>query len=307
MAERSNASVLKTDVPQGTGGSNPSPSAIFFSAFRAMSETDPAKTATSPAEGLARMWSVLDSLRDPEHGCPWDRVQTLESLRPCLIEESYELADAMTSPDKAEHLEELGDVLLQVLFQAHIREQAGDFTLTDVFNAIADKLVRRHPHVFGDVTVSGASDVFRNWEQIKKHEKRDKDGGLRSALAGVPAALPALLRAQRVHGKAARVGFDLPPASGARAEVATRLAAVDEASASGDKDALRREVGDLLFAVANLCRALDVDGETALRDATDRYSARFRAVERRAQEAGREIRDHAPDELQALWDASGHA
>ena len=272
-----------------------------------MSEPDPAKSATTPAEGLARMGSVLDHLRDPEHGCPWDRVQTLESLRPCLIEECYELADAMTSPDKSEHLEELGDVLLQVLFQAHIREQAGDFTLTDVFNAIADKLVRRHPHVFGDVSVAGAADVFRNWEQIKKREKRDKDGGPRSALAGVPAALPALLRAQRVHGKAARVGFDLPPASGARTEVGERLAAVDEAAASGDKTSLQREVGDLLFAVANLCRALDVDGETALRDATDRYAARFRAVERRAQEEGREIRDHAPAELQALWDASGHA
>ena len=245
----------------------------------------------------------MTRLRDPEKGCPWDRVQTLETLKPCVLEETYELLAAMDRPEDVEnHIEELGDVLLQVMFQAVMAEQEGKFTFDDVANAVADKLVHRHPHVFGDVVVKGADDVLRNWEQIKKGEKKDGAGAPRSAIAGVPAALPSLLRAQRVQAKAARVGFDWPDRDGPRAKIGEELAELDQAVKDGDAAKVEDEMGDVLFSLVNLCRFLKVDAETALRGAVDKFSRRFQAVERMTQEAGVDMRSCTLAELDRYWD-----
>ena len=259
------------------------------------------KEATDNREGIERLYGIIARLRAPD-GCPWDKVQTPETLRPCLIEECYELLDVMTGDDRDGQIEELGDVLLQVLFQAHLHESRGDFTLVDVLNGISDKLVRRHPHVFGDVVAKDVKQVLTNWEQIKKGEKKGKDGAPRSALAGVPSALPSLLRAQRVQSKSARVGFAWPDINGAKAKVAEEMGEVEEAEKAGDKEAVSREMGDLLFSLVNCCRYMDVNAETSLKDAVDRFSNRFCAVEKEARAEGRDMRDCTPAELQAFWD-----
>ena len=260
---------------------------------------------TVPASGngasFERLCNIVARLRAPG-GCPWDREQTLETLRPCLVEESYELLDVMAGDNAAGHCEELGDVLLQVVFQALLREEKGEFAVADVLNGVSDKLVRRHPHVFGDVAVSGADDVLRNWEQIKKREKKASDGAPRSALAGVPAALPSLLRAQRVQAKAARVGFDWPDKDGPQAKIAEELGELDEAVKGGDASKVEDEMGDVLFSVVNLCRFLKVDAETTLRKAVDKFSRRFQAVERMTQEAGVEMKDCSLEELDRYWE-----
>jgi MazG family protein len=203
------------------------------------------------------------------------------------------------------HAEELGDVLLQVLFQAQLREERAEFTLDEVARRLAAKLIRRHPHVFGETRVAGTADVLRNWEAIKKGERTGSGEAAapRSALAGVPAALPALLRAQRVQAKAARVGFDWPDRAGPRQKIAEELAELEAAVAAQDQQAVADEMGDLLFSVVNLCRFLKIDAETALRDCTARFSARFQAIERRLQAAGRDLRDCTPEELDRHWEA----
>ena len=266
-----------------------------------MNNEEVRKEAADRREGIERLYGIIARLRAPD-GCPWDRVQTAETLKPCLIEECYELLDVMAGDDRAGQIEELGDVLLQVLFQAHLHESKGDFTLVDVLNGISDKLVRRHPHVFGDVVAKDVSQVLTNWEQIKKGEKKGKDGAPRSALAGVPPSLPSLLRAQRVQTKSARVGFAWPDIEGAKAKVAEEMGEVAEAKEAGDKEAVSREMGDLLFSLVNCCRYLEVDAETSLREAVDRFSDRFRAVEKEARAEGRDMRDCSPEELQAFWE-----
>lgn len=241
-------------------------------------------------DAVKRLYSVIARLRAPD-GCPWDSVQTLDTLKPCLIEECYELLDSMADEKKAEHLEELGDVLLQVLFQCQIREDKGDFSLSDVANAICEKLIRRHPHVFGDVKVSGTSDVFKNWEQIKKREKSNSDGTPRSAIAGVPASLPSLLRTQRVQTKASRVGYAWNSSTGVKDKVTEELAALDDAVKSNDQKKISDHFGNLFFSLVDVCRVLGVDAETALKEHTDRFSDDFRFVEKSINESGREMRD----------------
>ena len=248
-----------------------------------------------------RLCAIVARLRAPG-GCPWDREQTLDSLKPCLVEECYELLDVMAGDNAPGHCEELGDVLLQVVFQALLREEKGEFTVADALNGVSDKLVRRHPHVFGDVVVKGADDVLRNWEQIKKGEKKDADGAPRSAIAGVPAALPSLLRAQRVQAKAARVGFDWPDRDGPQAKIAEELAELEQAVKDGDDAKVEDEMGDVLFSLVNLCRFLKVDAETALRGAVDKFSRRFQTVERMTQEAGVDMRSCTLAELDRYWD-----
>ena len=206
--------------------------------------------------GIERLHELMVRLRDPETGCPWDRVQTLQTLKPCVLEECYELLSAMDHPeDRSNYIEELGDVLLQVMFQAVMAEQKGDFTFDDVANAISDKLVRRHPHVFGEVDAKDAATVLRNWEQIKQTEHRKESR--HSALDGVPATLPALLKAQRSQEKASRIGYaeDLP------------------------KVAVEGDPGEFLFAAVQAIRAMGVDAESSLEAATKRFSERFRAFE----------------------------
>jgi MazG family protein len=200
----------------------------------------------------------MKRLRAPG-GCPWDREQTLRTLKPCLLEETYELLEAMEDEDLALHVEELGDVLLQVVFQCAIREEEGRFTLDDVAAALAEKLVRRHPHVFGDTQAATSGQVLRNWEAIKQTEKGKPPD--RSAIDGVPAALPALLKAQRVQAKASRVGFDWKDASGAVEKIDEELGELKQAIASGTPDQVAGEMGDLLFSLVNTCRFLDVDAE----------------------------------------------
>ena len=257
--------------------------------------------------GIERLHEIMTRLRDPERGCPWDREQTLESLKPCVLEETYELLAAMDRPgDRANYVEELGDVLLQVMFQAVMAEQEGRFTFDDVANAISDKLVRRHPHVFGDVDAKDSATVLRNWEQIKQVEHRKE--ARHSALDGVPSTLPGLLKAQRTQEKAARVGFDWKDASGPMAKIEEELRelkaeiAARKGESPAESDRVKEELGDLLFAVTNLARHLKVDAESALEGTTSRFSARFRHVEQAAKAGGRSLRDMTLEEMDALWE-----
>ena len=242
--------------------------------------------ADGAGQALERLAKIVERLRDPETGCPWDRVQTLETLKPCLIEESYELLDKMAGDDIAAHREELGDVMLQAVFQASIRSQRGEFSLADALNGVCDKLVRRHPHVFGDIKVGGADDVLANWEKIKRAEGKDEegDGKPKSPFAGIPKALPGLLKAQRAQAKAARAGYEPIPKADAWNAVDAALAALkaetakdaDEEPAAADPadTALKRRFGEAAFALAALARSLDVDAESALGLATEGFMER---------------------------------
>lgn len=257
--------------------------------------------------GIERLHEIMKRLRDPEKGCPWDREQTLSSLKPCVLEEAYELLAAMDNPDdRANHMEELGDVLLQVMFQSVMAEQEGRFTFDDVANAISDKLVRRHPHVFGDVDAKDSATVLKNWEQIKQMEHRKESR--HSALDGVPAALPALIKAQRTQEKAARVGFDWQDADGPLEKIEEELKELKAEIASrgsdspADSDGVKKELGDLLFSVCNLARHLKVDSESALEGATAKFARRFRAVESAAKGQGRELKEMTLAEMDELWD-----
>lgn len=217
-----------------------------------------------------------------EDGCPWDREQSFSSLRRYVLEEACEVIDAIDRGDRGELRAELGDLLLQVVFQAELGRAEGSFGPDDVVQAICDKLVHRHPHVFGDLAVEGSGEVLRNWELIKAEEK--KKAGKKGVLEGVPRSLPALVRAQRVGEKVARVGFDWADASGSRAKVGEELGELDAAIAAGDKDAMEAELGDALFALVNLARHLDVDAESALRRTNDKFTSRFAHVEARVEE-----------------------
>ena len=248
---------------------------------------------------MAKLRWVLKALRAPD-GCPWDREQTLASIQPCLQEECYELLSAMVGEDLANHREELGDVLLQVLFQCDIREEQGAFTFDEVVDELTDKLIRRHPHVFGEVDAKDTETVLRNWERIKQGEHKAPKA---SALDGVPEALPALLKAQRTQHKAAKVGFDWQDAEGPEAKIVEELAELKAAVAAGQPEAVADEYGDVLFSMVNLARHIGVDAESALRAATAKFAKRFRAVEARVKAAGKEMKAMSLSELDAVWDA----
>ena len=229
--------------------------------------SDAACRDRTPGTGLQRLVRVVRRLRAPG-GCPWDREQTLASVKPCLLEETYELLEAIDRDDLDNHAEELGDVLLQVAFQCDIRAERGEFDIDEVAHRVSDKLVRRHPHVFADVAVADSAEVLRNWESIKKTEKHSaKAGERKSVLDGVAASLPALLRAQQIQSRAARVNHPWPDA----AEAAEALRERAAAAADADEEA----IGDLLFAAVSLARARGVNAEDALRRATDRFRADF--------------------------------
>jgi nucleoside triphosphate diphosphatase len=214
---------------------------------------------------LSQICGIVERLRDPVNGCDWDRVQTFATIAPYTIEEAYEVADAIARNDPAAIKEELGDLLFQVILHARIAEQAGHFSLDDVATAIADKMERRHPHIFGDATARP------DWETMKAAERSDV-----SALDGVALALPALMRAEKLQKRAARTGFDWPDAEGPRAKIEEELAEIEIASTD---DAREDEVGDLLFAVVNFARHLNVDPEVALRRANAKFDRRFRVIE----------------------------
>lgn len=260
-----------------------------------MSDHLPKSETTSPLEELL---TIMTRLRGPD-GCPWDREQTLTSLKKNLVEETYEVIDAIDSGDRALLREELGDLLLQVVFQSQITKEEGAFDFQDVARAIADKLIRRHPHVFGDQTAADAEEVLRNWEAIKRTEQ----GGAapRSAVAGLPRHLPALHKAQQVQSRAARVGFDWKETQDVLNKIEEELAEIKLAMASESAERVRDEIGDLLFAVVNLTRFLGHEAEEVLDQTVQRFSRRFQYIEAQVHAAGRQMTDYALDELEAYW------
>ncbi|HET7784663.1 MAG TPA: nucleoside triphosphate pyrophosphohydrolase [Myxococcales bacterium] len=256
---------------------------------------------SDPQTAVRRLLDIMDKLRDPG-GCPWDREQTLKTLTPYLLEEAHEVIEAIESGDTQHHKEELGDLLFQVIFQSRIAREEGKFDFAEVCDGIADKLTRRHPHVFGDVAVSGSREVVKNWERIKADERREKGQPDRSVIGGVPISLPALVRGERMTEKAAAAGFDWPDAASVLAKVREELEELDEALRSGRPEEVEHELGDLLFAVANLGRWVKVHPEEALRGALRRFESRFHFIESRLAEQGRSPRESTLAEMDALWD-----
>lgn len=257
-------------------------------------------------DALDRLLAIMARLRAPDRGCPWDREQNFATIAPYTIEEAYEVADAIARSDMAALKDELGDLLFQVVFYARMAEEAGLFDFNDVVTAIADKMVRRHPHVFGDAEIADAAAQTLAWEEHKAKERAAKAvaaGTLESVLDGVALTLPALLRAAKIQQRAARIGFDWPEARPVIAKLAEEIAELQaelavEADGEPDRDRIEDEMGDILFAAANLARKLDIDPEAALRRATDKFERRFRGVEMLAAE-----RDIGPnlDALDTLW------
>jgi ATP diphosphatase len=237
---------------------------------------------------IERLVAIMARLRDPVSGCEWDTVQTFATIAPYTIEEAYEVADAIERADMADLKDELGDLLLQVVFHARMAEEAGDFALNDVITSICDKMERRHPHIFGDAAEGG----HYLWEHIKAAERGAK--GAQSALDGVAIGLPALLRAEKLQKRAARTGFDWPDASGPRAKIDEELAEVETAASDAERE---EEVGDLLFAVVNWARKLNIDPEAALRAANAKFERRFKAMEA----ADAKFSERSLDEQEALW------
>jgi MazG family protein len=254
----------------------------------------------APGAALTRLVEIMDRLLAPD-GCPWDREQTLETLRPFLIEETYEVLDALARGDVPGHCEELGDLLMQIVFQSAIRRAQGAFDIDAVIHAISDKLVRRHPHVFGDVAgVHTSEQVLAQWEDIKRAEKAASGARIDRVLAGVKPG-PALARAQKVSGKAGKVGFDWPGWEGSLEKVEEEVREVRETAVAGDTRSSHIEIGDLLFAVVNVARKLGVDAEVALVDATQRFQHRFEFVEDRLREQGKSPQDSNLEEMDSLW------
>jgi len=253
---------------------------------------------------LARLLDVMHRLRGPD-GCPWDREQTPHSLRAFVVEEAYEVVEAIEAGDPRALCQELGDLLLQVVFQAEIASERGDFDMGDVAEAIVEKLVRRHPHVFAGERVYSASEVVRNWQRIKAEERtaRRQDG----LLQDLPRALPALARAQAIATTLAQLGFDWVDASGVLAKIDEERSELSAALARGDRQAVAHELGDLLLALTALARHLEVDAELALRDATARLLARVRHVEAAVRAAGGTLHGLAAEDRDRLWAEAKHA
>ena len=245
----------------------------------------------------------MKRLRDPKGGCPWDLEQNFASIAPYTIEEAYEVAEAISRNNMDELRDELGDLLLQVVFHSQMANEQGSFTFEDVVANVCEKMIRRHPHVFSDSAIETADAQIENWEVIKAAERKHKKADGR-VLADVPAALPALMRAQKLQSRAARVGFDWPDTRGVIAKIREELDEVEEAIASGDQNHTAEEVGDLLFAVTNLARFTKGDAETALRDANQKFIRRFEQVEDGVKASGREWKDTSLDEMEAFWVAA---
>ena len=255
-------------------------------------------TKADPAT-LVELLAIMARLRDRERGCPWDLEQTFATIAPYTIEEAYEVADAIERNDVGDLKDELGDLLFQVVFHARMAEEAGAFAFADVARAICDKMLRRHPHVFGDQKVTGSAEQTKLWEEIKREERAAAASG--GVLDDVPVGLPALTRAVKLGKRAATVGFDWPDVLGVRAKVDEELAEVDAAVASGNRADIAAELGDLLFSVANLSRHLELDPETCLRSANERFTRRFRAVEGYVAASGKAWSSHDAAELDQLW------
>lgn len=259
-----------------------------------------------PSRDISRLIEIMARLRDRETGCPWDIEQDFKSIRHYTIEEAYEVADAIEREDYEDLRDELGDLLLQPVYHAQMASEEGLFDIGDVILSVTEKLIRRHPHVFGDDAAGNAASSEKRWETIKAAErarKAERRGGEKppSLLDDVPVGLPALTRAGKLAKRAARVGFDWPETDLVVAKVREELGEVEEALASGDERATAEEIGDLLFAVANLARHAGVDAEAALRDANAKFVRRFEHVEARCREDGVEIAEAGLERLDGYW------
>ena len=264
-----------------------------------MSEAERAMTA---------LLELMARLRNPETGCPWDQKQTFATIAPYTIEEAYEVADAIERGDPLKIRDELGDLLFQVVFHAQMAQERGWFDFAQVAGSIHEKLVRRHPHVFGGKSVAGEAELLKNWEELKARERAEAGGGEVGTLDDVPRGLPALIRAAKLGKRAGRVGFDWPDAAGVREKVAEELREVDEAVAAagggagaGSSPEVVEEMGDLLFAVANWGRHLKVDAEDALRAANSKFERRFRDMEALAHQRGLALEQLGAQEWEGLW------
>jgi nucleoside triphosphate diphosphatase len=258
-----------------------------------------------PSRDISRLIEIMAALRDPAGGCPWDLEQDFSSIRHYTIEEAYEVADAIERQDFADLREELGDLLLQPIYHAQMASEAGYFDIGDVIFGITEKLIRRHPHVFGDLDANDSEAAKLRWDAIKAEERATKAARkgdvMPSVLDDVPGTLPALARAEKLTRRAASVGFDWPDARAVAAKVEEELTEVAEAIEAGDKAAAHEEIGDLLFAVANLARHAGVDAEAALRDANHKFSRRFHHVEARCRQDGVAIETAGLDRLDGYW------
>ena len=258
----------------------------------------------APSRDINRLIEIMRALRDPKSGCPWDIEQDFSSIAPYTLEEAYEVADAIERGDMAALADELGDLLLQVIYHAQMAEEKGEFTFGDVVLAITDKMIRRHPHVFGDAEARSVGAVKGLWETIKANEQNRGDGAVTSALNGVTASLPALSRAVKLQKRAARVGFDWADPRQVIAKIREEIAELEaELDDGAPKDAVGEEIGDLLFAVANLARHLSVDAEATLRAGNAKFVRRFQAMEARLAASGRTSSACTLAELEAEWQA----
>ena len=253
---------------------------------------------------IEKLLDIMTALRDPERGCPWDQQQTFESIAAYTVEEAYEVADAIGRQDLPALQDELGDLLLQVVFHAEMARELEAFDFDAVAGSIVAKMLRRHPHVFGDESVADAEEQRAAWEM---HKARERTNAGQGALAGVGTALPALLRAQKIGTRAASVGFDWPDLAGVRAKIDEELAEIDRACATGSGGEIAEEIGDLLFTVVNLARHVGVDAEQALRSATEKFRRRFDAAEQAVVARGEALANMSPAELDAEWQAAKDA
>lgn len=244
-------------------------------------------------QALDRLLTIMDELRDQ---CPWDKKQTMQSLRHLTIEETYELGDAILDGDLEEVKKELGDLLLHILFYAKIGSETGDFDIADVAQHISEKLIHRHPHIYGDVTVQDEAEVKKNWENIKLRE------GKKSVLQGVPASLPALVKANRIQDKVAGVGFDWEEPAQVFEKVKEELAELQEEVVSGDRGRAEEEFGDVLFSLVNYARFLDINPENALERTNKKFIKRFLHLEESAEKAGKPLKDMSLTEMDVFWE-----
>ncbi|WP_114946293.1 nucleoside triphosphate pyrophosphohydrolase [Microvirga calopogonii] len=268
-----------------------------------------------PSKDITRLIEIMAALRTPGTGCPWDLEQDFASIAPYTLEEAYEVVDAIERGDLADLRDELGDLLLQVVFHARMAEEQGAFAFPDVVEAITRKLIRRHPHVFGDIKDLSPGEVKNLWDTIKAEEKAERRAARESMghlpepheagfLGGIPTALPALTRAQKLTAKAAKVGFDWPETMQVIDKIHEELEEVKEASSSGQQDRIEDEIGDLLFAVTNLARHLGVDSEKALRRTNAKFERRFKAIETGLGERDRSLSEASLEEMEELWVAA---
>ena len=271
-----------------------------------MNQNDDGVRSAEDRYSLGPLVEIMRRLRG-EGGCPWDRKQTHESLRTCAVEEAYEVVQAIDDRDDEELCEELGDVLLQVAFHSQIASESGRFDIGDVIRGIVGKLVRRHPHVFGDVEAKDSKTVLRNWERIKQRERAGDEEETGSILDNIAGAMPALMRAVKVQAKASRVGFDWPDVTGALEKVREEMDELEEARRAGDRARVSEEVGDVLFALVNVARFLKVDPEISLGRTVDKFILRFKHIEARADEANRRIEDMSLEEMDSLWEEAKRA